>query len=255
MEAKISKLKLKKLLNKYYISIELIDSNNEVRVIDNPFINDEISFRKQIFGIMSACGTFDLMKLGTDNPIFRKMVGCYKMNRLNMLENEKGESFYYSEKKNKYILDKTLKMKNATDMLIKNNLSNLTKEKGVIKTIESQSGTFLILFSREYLSSSLIAGQIYWGFGLPINIGDENNIIETKRAAKVFESFIVNLMKLCGINDLLDFGGNKDKLPIVDIELDDKNNIVSITNPDTGKGLLVGKKYEYIDRLKKQKSK
>ena len=72
MEAIINKLELKKMLGKYYIKIELKDANGKVRTIDKPFLNDEINFRKQIFGIMSACGTFDLMKLEQTIHLLKK---------------------------------------------------------------------------------------------------------------------------------------------------------------------------------------
>lgn len=59
-------------MNKYYFKIELTDINGCVHVINKPFLSDAINFRRQVFGIMSACGTYDLMRLATDEPVYKK---------------------------------------------------------------------------------------------------------------------------------------------------------------------------------------
>ena len=251
MEAKITELKLKRIFKKFYIKIKTIDSNGVVRYIDKPFINDDINFRKQIFGIMSACDIYDLIGLATDNPTFKKMVGCYVFDRLKILGNQNGEYLYYSKEKEEYILLPS--NTNIIDKLLKSNLSNINKEEGYIQNIISQSGTFTILFEKGSLASSFIAGQIYWGFGSPIFIGNEKDIINSKKAARTFTTFIVNLMRLYGIDDLLDFGEVKDKFPIVDIKLNDKGDIISITNAKTGMGLSIGKEYNIIERQKEKR--
>lgn len=63
------KIKLKKLINRYYFRIELVDENGGTHILDKPLLCDYINFRRQVFGIMSACGSYDLMELATTNPI------------------------------------------------------------------------------------------------------------------------------------------------------------------------------------------
>ena len=69
MEAIITKIELKKFMKKYYFSLELRGSNGNAYVIDKPFCNDEIQFRRMVFGIMTACNQYDLLRLASDSPI------------------------------------------------------------------------------------------------------------------------------------------------------------------------------------------
>lgn len=89
MQAIIQKLELKNFLNRHYLKVELLDDNGVKRNLDNPFLSDDINFRKQVFGILCACDNFDLMRLATNNPKQRKMIGYYQ-NGLQILENEMG---------------------------------------------------------------------------------------------------------------------------------------------------------------------
>lgn len=73
MKAVIKKVELKRIVNKYYFKITLSDDNGNIFVIDKPFLSDPINFRKQVFGIMAACGCFDLIRLATNNPISKKL--------------------------------------------------------------------------------------------------------------------------------------------------------------------------------------
>lgn len=73
MKAIIKKIELKKFINNYYFKITLTDINGYTFVIDKPFLSDPISFRKQIFGIMTVCNSYDLMKITTDNPVSKKL--------------------------------------------------------------------------------------------------------------------------------------------------------------------------------------
>lgn len=72
MEALITKIELKQLFNRSYLKIELTDLNGCIYIIDKPLLSDYINFRKQVFGIISACGTYDLIKLATDKPNLKK---------------------------------------------------------------------------------------------------------------------------------------------------------------------------------------
>lgn len=257
MKAVIQKLELKKVWDRHYIKIELIDENGVKRNINNPLLSDEINFRKQVFGIMSSCNCYDLMRLTTNNPNCRKMIGYYQ-NGLQILENKKKEWLKFDKDNGIYICKKpSRKLHKMFDILIEQKMFKGYKEEGIIETIASQSGTFQLLFTCQTTSTWLITGQIYYGFGYPINIGTNINPSDEKESAKMFTSFIISLMKLYGINDLLKFGGKIDNLPVVEIELNNDNEITSITNPTTGMGLAIGTGYEIVNisKLKEYKRK
>ena len=92
MEAIITKIELKRFFKTYYFALELRDSNGKAYIIDKPFCNDEIQFRRLVFGIMSACNQFDLLRLGSDSPVYKSVKGYYN-NGLEILENESDEWF------------------------------------------------------------------------------------------------------------------------------------------------------------------
>ncbi len=248
MQAVIQKLELKKILNRQYLRVELLDENGIKRVLDNPFLSGDINFRRQVFGILSACDCFDLMKLATNNPIQRKTMGYYQ-NGLQILENENEEWFNQNKKTGLYMCEKpSQKARDFFDTLVSQNLYNVRKDDGSIEMIVSQSGTFQLLFTSKCGSVFFTTGQIYYGMGYPLTIGRGNaNPRDTAFSAKMFTSFIVNLMKFYGINDLLDFGGNKDSLPIVEIGLNNANKITTITNPVSGMGLEIGSEYRIVN--------
>jgi len=257
MQAVIKKLEFKKIMNRHYIKIELIDENGITHFIDNPLLSDDINFRKQVFGILSACNCYDLMRLATNNPKPKRMIGYYQEG-LKILENENEEWLSLNRKTGLYSCQKPNKKTHKVfEILAEQNMFNVAKEKGFIDRIVSESGIFNLQFTGKIYTTHFTTGQIYYGFGYPITIGLDANPSNTALSAKMFTSFIESLLKLYGINDLLKFGGNIDNLPIVEIELNNDNKITSITNPTTGMGLSIGKKYEIINNfeLKEQKEK
>lgn len=257
MQAVIQKLELKRILNRYYLKIELLDENGIKRSLDNPFLNDDINFRKQVFGVLSACGSFDLMKLATSNPKQKKMIGYYQ-NGLQILENENEEWLSLNRETGLYRCKKpNKKTRKVFNMLIEKNMFNVEKEEGIIERIISQSGTFQLTFNVKSGLEYFITGPIYNGFGYPLTVGTDATPSDVAFFAKKFTSFIVSLMKLYGINDLLQFGGNIDNLPIVEIELNNDNEITTITNPTTGMGLAIDTEYEIINifELEEQRKK
>lgn len=255
MEAIIKSVELKKIVNRYYFKITITDIVGNTYVIDNPLWSDPISFRRQVFGIMTACGTYDLMKLATNTPIPKKIIGYYA-NGMKILENEANEWFSFKSNKAEYECEETDEIqRKAMQIIIENNNNKIDKSIGSIEKISSASGVFLLFFRGEHLSTSYVCGQqIYWGFGEPITIGDPKKIKIARNFAKIYQTFIVSLMKFYGINDLLHFGGTIDKLPIVDITLNN-NKVDLITNPSTGLGFSVSKKYNYIDSFNLEKGK
>lgn len=252
MEAVINKLELKKLINKYYLKIELTDLNGHIHIINKPFLSDPINFRKQVFGIMSACGSYDLMKLATDKPVPKKVIGYYYGNGLQILENENEEWFIYDKKRKEYICNKVNKNKKKAFQTL---IDDITFEKGNIQNITSQSGIFQLLFNGNFGTTFYTTNQIYYGFGYPLNIGNEEDIENCKKSAQSFTSFIVSLMKFYGIDDLLKFGGNVEKLPVVQVNMNSNNEIDLITNPITGIGLSITNEYDVINTFEFKKTK
>ncbi len=254
MEAIVKKIELKKILSKYYLKITM-ESEKKEYILSNPLLNDPINFRKQVFGILSACNCYDLMKLGRDNPIPKPAIGYYLQGRgYKIFENEKGEWFTFYEKTGRYSCRKA---DEATKKLIKmaqqNKISAVSIEKGTIEKIISESGTFQILFKREQGGGSFhLAGQIYYGFGHPIHIGDNACESEKIDSAQTFTSYIVNLMKFCREEDMLKLGGEVERYPKVEIMLDHSNKIKTITNAVTGLGLGIERNYEIVDFSKNQ---
>lgn len=61
MKAILTNIELKKILNKDYLHIKLMDEYHQNHTL-NIFYNDT-NFRKIIFGLMLACNNFDLMRL------------------------------------------------------------------------------------------------------------------------------------------------------------------------------------------------
>lgn len=249
MEAIIKELKLKKFLNKYYFRIELCDIDGCTYVVDKPFLSNPIDFRKQVFGIMSAVGSYDLMKLATDDPNKNKVLVMGPSSRgIEILSNSDNTWLTFDDEKDVYVSLKNEKKKHKRlEKLVKENRTNISIEEGNIESIESASGCFQLLFMGKSLSKYYITSQIYYGFGKPINIGDEKNVDNTKRSAGWFTSFIVSLMNFYGIDDLLQFGGKKDKLPVVEMSVSDNNEVRTITNPNTGLGLSITDKYNIIN--------
>lgn len=137
----------------------------------------------------------------------------------------------------------------------KHNISKVTRNKGTIESIKSRSGVFSMLFLNENGPSSYFStGQVYWGFGSPINMGNNASESEKLDSAKMFTSFIVSIMKFYQKSNLLELGGDIEKYPEVEIELNHSNKVNVIKNANTGVGFRIGKDYEIIDD-KTEKSK
>lgn len=246
MEAIITKIELKRILKKYYFSIELKDSKGVAYVVDRPFCNDEIQFRKMVFGVMAACNQFDLLKLGSDSPIYKDVKGYYNSG-LEIIENEKDEWFSYNKKNGTYFCGESLQeLKDLFKVASERNAFEVFVKNGKIESITSGSGVFQIFFNSNAAGTFMNTGQIYYGFGDPIGIGNPNNKENVKIATTAFQSFIINIMKFYGVNDLLELSGNVDRFPLVDITVD-KKKVTSITSLETGVGFSIGRGYEIIN--------
>lgn len=256
MKAAIRKLELKKIMNRHYIKIELADEKGIPRMVNNSVLSDDIHFRKLVFGILSACNCYDLMRLATSNPNCKKMVGYYQ-HGLRILENDHKECLTFDEKNCEYTCKKmNRKTRELIDMVVEYKEFHCDKEEGIIECITSQSGTFQLLFTCKAGSTFFTTGQIYTGFGYPLSTRTPVHPDNEAKSARMFTSFIVSLMKLYGVQDLLQFGGVIDQLPEVEISIHN-HKITTITNATTGMGLSIGADYEIINmfELEKQKNK
>lgn len=250
MEAIITKIELKKFLKKYYFSLELSDINGNAYVVDKPFCNDAIQFRKMVFGIMAACNQFDLLKLGSDSPIYKEVIGYYNSG-LEIIENDSGKWFSYNMKTGTYFChDSNQQVKDLFKLAESRNAHDVFVKKGNIESITSGSGVFQIFFNANGIGTFMNTGQIYYGFGYPIGIGDPNNEENVSIATNAFQSFILSVTEFYGVKDLLELSGNVDRYPLVDITVNGKK-VTSITSLETGMGFSIGKNYEIINELDK----
>lgn len=98
MKANVKSIELKKIINRYYLKITM-ESQNREYVVSNPLISDPINFRRQVFGILSACNCYDLMRLAREIPIRKEVIGYYLEGAgYKILENEKGQWFSFNKK-------------------------------------------------------------------------------------------------------------------------------------------------------------
>ena len=151
MEAIITKIDLKRFLKTYYFALELRDSNGKAYIIDKPFCNDEIQFRRLVFGIMAACNQFDLLRLGSDSPVYKSVKGYYN-NGLEILENESDEWFSYNKKTGTYFCGQSLQnLKDLYKIASERNAFDVFVKNGQIESITSGSGVFQIFLMQTVL--------------------------------------------------------------------------------------------------------
>lgn len=256
MKAIVKSMELKKIVNRYYLKVTM-ESQNKEYVLANPLLSDPINFRKQVFGMLSACNCYDLMRLAREVPVPQEAIGYYFEGKgYKIFENKEGQWMSFNAKTGTYSCQKADEdTKQLIKMAEERKISNVEVSKGTIERIRSESGVFTMLFEREEGGSSFFTtGQIYFGFGSPINIGNKATQSEKMESAKMFTSFIVSLMKFCNKEDLLKLGGEIERYPEVDITLDHSNKINSIRNATTGLGFSIGKNYEIIDSSKTQEN-
>lgn len=250
MEAIITKIELKRFLKKYYFLVELKDTKGNVYIVDKPFCNDEIQFRIMVFGLMAACNQFDLLKLGSDSPIYKNVVGYYN-GGLEIIENDSNKWFSYNKKTGMYsCFESSEQVKDLFKLAESRNAHEVFVKKGEIDSITSCSGVFQVFFNADGIGTFMNTGQIYYGFGYPIGIGDPDNEESVRKASNTFQSFILRIMEFYEVKDLLELSGNVNKYPLVDITIDRKK-VTSVTSLETGMGISIGKGYEIINVLDK----
>ena len=228
MEAYISKIEfIRTNKDNCYWNLLLVDvNNNYIGAYCKPYISDEINFRKQTFGILSACNCYDLLKLSSDNPIPLPIYFKEKTyGGVEELINQSDKLLRFRE--GIYEIERTWNIFNKRKEIKK-------YESGEIRTISSESGCFSTWIKHAYYSTFYVTGQVYYGFGFPITIGLDATVDDIKYSSKLFTSFIESILKLYDTNDLLDLSRNKTKFPKININIDDLGNITSIYNQETG---------------------
>ena len=253
MQAIVKSIEVKKVLNRYYLKI-VMESQNKQFVLDNPLINDPINFRRELFGILTACNCYDLMRLAREVPVPKEATGYYTERAgYEILENKSGNWLAFNRKTERYTCEKADEnLKKFIQMAQDYHVSAVDVNEGTIESIQSRSSVFSIMFQGKIGVSFFTTKQIYWGFGHPINIGNSNDKKGTLKSANMFTSFIVSLMKFFEKDNLLEIGGDIKKYPEVEITLDHSNRVSVIKNAVTGKGFCIGRNYEMIDPMKGQ---
>jgi len=248
MDAFISSMEfIKENENDCYWKVTLVDENNNyIGTFGDSKITDPVNFRKQTFGILSACNCFDLLKLSSSNP--QKLPVYYmerKFNGINSIVNKNGQSLKLGHH-GMYEINKAWNFFNK-------NKEIKQYEIGEIESIESRSGVFVVSVCSGCSVNSFMTGSVYWGFGYPLT---QENMNEDyiRDASKLYLSFIEGILKLYNTNDLMKLNGNEvSEYPMVIVKTDEKGNITSIGNKDTGFELMTdGISYIIINKNKEQ---
>jgi len=229
MDAYISSIEfIRKDKDNCYWKIILVDENNNyLGTFGDSNITDEVNFRKQTFGILSACNCYDLLKLGSSNPeLFPIFFKEKYYGGVDYIVNKSGkkmileENGYYDLKKAWNFFNKNKEIKKY--------------EVAEIESIKSQSGVFNILLTNEHFSIFYVTGSVYWGFGYPLS---EENMNEKyiKEASKLYTSFIECILDFYDTNDLLKLSKKENlEYPKVTVDIDDFGKITSIGSSKTG---------------------
>jgi len=114
------------------------------------------------------------------------------------------------------------------------------ENRGIIRSIISQSGVFTIMIETEVFATFYVTGNVYFGFGYPlVCTGTELDERYVNLSANQFRTFIESILKIYKVNDLLLLGGNeKENYPKVKISLNSKGDVVAIGNDKNNYYLL-----------------
>lgn len=223
VEAFISSIEFVRInKDKCYFKVKLVDDNgNLIGYFGDSKINDNINFRKQLFGILAACDCFDLLKLSSDKPEFLSIYLEYdSFDRITSVINMDGNGLS--------CLD------DGRYGVSKHDLEKLggIENRGKILSISSRSGVFMIMVETRVFVTHYVTGSVYSGFGYPLdwNISKlEPHYINL--SAMKFRTFIESILKIYKTNDLLLLGGSDIvNYPKVLIEVDPKGKVVAIGN-------------------------
>lgn len=225
MDGYISSIKFKKIDSKHcYWLITVLDKNgNVIGTFGNPSISDRKNFRKQTFGIMSACDNFDLLTLATNDP--HELEITYKEKNMyggvKSIKNKRHETFFNDNQK--YVLKRNF------NPFARNDKDDI---KATIECISSESGVFTIRVNSGYIVTHFVTGQIYYGFGENFPGGTMANQGDVSEMEDSYQSFIESILKLYHTNDLINLGRNITFYPQINIEQDENGKIIEIGNKE-----------------------
>lgn len=214
--AKINSIKLRKIDNENsYFEVELVDEEgNSLGVFGSPYITDSVNFRREVFGLLQACGTNNFLKLGGQENISIPITfKSDERDNVNEIHNGKNQTFHQAND-GKYITETTV-------------FDERELFEGEINSITSASGVIEMVIRSPYFTTFYKTGDIYYGFGYPL-ISSSNDPEMSQNASNHYKEYIENLLEFIGTDDLLKMGGDIQKFPQVLIERDKTGNIIAI---------------------------
>lgn len=235
-EARIDSIALCQITkDESYFQLNLRDQeNNQIGVFGSPYLTTPEDFRKETFGILSAINCQDLLKLGGNYnweiPIKFK---CDSRDNVNELINEKGERFHISNK-GEY----------QTESLVDDEREVFS---GKITQITSASDTFTIQIESENFTTHYVTGNLYYGFGYPL-LSKTNNETVKSMACSHYKSYLENILKFLGQDDLLRIGGEPSVLPSILIQRDENGNIIAIGSSENEYHLRINDNHYKIEK-------
>ncbi|MCX4365135.1 MAG: hypothetical protein OSJ70_05120 [Bacilli bacterium] len=215
-EVQISSIRLRKIDEENsYFEVEFRDSEGkQAGIFGSPYITDAINFRKEVFGILLACGKTNFLKIGgVDNPAIPITFKVNSRDVVNEICNANNQIFHLNDAGEYKTEPSTIDEREIFE--------------GKVTGITSASNTLNISIENENFHTGFVAGNLYYGFGYPL-ISASNNPELVKRACNHYRQYIENILVFLGTDDLLNMGGEPVKLPKVLIERDSVGNVIAI---------------------------
>lgn len=241
MEAYIKSIKYVKVSKFFgYFKVTLIDQNaNYLGTFGNLNFGDPENFRKETFGILSACNCYDLLTLGGKSVIPLEV----------SVENDEFEKVKSITNKSGITLYKTSPMMYEIKKDFLYNLKNHEKElKMNIDGIISKSGTFEIFLIGKSFGTFYTTGSIYYGFGYPFYTPEELDKDGLLISMVQFQTFITSILKLYKTDDLLKLNRKEPEFyRKVSVLLDESGKVIALGNEETDMYIVeTEEKYEIV---------
>ena len=224
----IKNLKLIEEPNNTHWLITIVDEDENLVGTFHKKQNNNIDFRNQTYGIMCVTNCMDLLKIGNLKKDYNVFVKA-KPTRIEIISDEEGNYLRIDPETAELTIGERL------------DISGLEKRK--ITGIQSKSGVVFINTRSDYLIQSMSGDYSYLGFKKLYSRFTTKD--EEEKGAKFFKDFITQILKICKIDDLIEDSTIKRK---VQVELDDKGQIISIGNEQGNTWIeLKNNEYEIID--------
>lgn len=229
MKVLLKNIKYKKVdkTHSYWI-LNFVDCHgNLVETIDMPKLSSSVDFRYQTYGILAACNCYDLLRIFTNSPNLLKVyIPKDDSNKVEYIKNSHNAIFSFKE--DKYVLE-------HNHNILKIAHKHPNELSGQIESITSESGTFAISIATENFKRTFLTGQVYYGFGTPLNEHINLNEKHELLAADMFKTFIEAILKLYQVDDLLGLAKTEYvEYPIVDLEYDEQGKPQYLGCEETG---------------------